>query len=73
MKPRPAMSAKVRKVRDIAAEMEHLFQRQIDLLKSETFVGLEPSQLAEYDRIGQKIRELFQELQNSSTSSSDPD
>jgi len=66
-----AVSANIRKVRDIAAEMEDLFRKQIELLKSET-VGLKPS-LAEYDRIGQRIRELFHELQNSSTSLSDAD
>jgi hypothetical protein len=31
-------------------------------MKSETFVGLTPSQRAEYERIGERIRELFAEL-----------
>jgi hypothetical protein len=51
--------------RDIAAEMEHLFRRQIALLKSGTFAGWKSSQLAELDKIGARISELFKKLQNS--------
>lgn len=56
------MTAPPRSVREIAAEMDRLFQRQIDLMKSETFVGLTPSERAEYERIGERIRGLFGEL-----------
>jgi len=62
MKPRLVMTAPTRTVREIAAEMDQLFQRQIELMKSETFVGLTPSERAEYERIGERIRELFGEL-----------
>ena len=62
MKPRPVMTAPTRTVREIAAEMDQLFQRQIELMKSETFLGLTPSERAEYERIGERIRELFGEL-----------
>ncbi|HXZ39944.1 MAG TPA: hypothetical protein VEG68_04330 [Terriglobales bacterium] len=51
-----------RTVREIATEMDQLFQRQIELMKSETFLGLTPSERAEYERIGERIRELFGEL-----------
>jgi hypothetical protein len=49
-------------VREIAAEMDHLFQRQLELMKSETLIGLTPSQRCEYEKVGQRIRELFAEL-----------
>jgi hypothetical protein len=71
MKARATASAKIRDVRDIAAEMEHLFRRQIELLKSGTFVSLKPSRLTEFDRIGVRIRTLFQELQDLRQSSGD--
>jgi len=49
-------------VRRVAEEIDRLFQRQIDLMKSESFVGLTPAERSEYDRIGERIRELFGEL-----------
>jgi len=49
-------------VRRIAEEIDRLFQRQIDLMKSESFVGLTPAERSEYDRIGERISELFGEL-----------
>jgi hypothetical protein len=42
--------------------MEALFQRQIELMKSETFVGLTPVQRQEYEKITEKISSLFREL-----------
>ena len=42
--------------------MEALFQRQIELMKSETFVGLTPAQQQEYEKISEKISALFREL-----------
>jgi len=62
MKPRLAIPTPSRTVSEIAAEMDNLFQRQIQLMKSETFVGLTPPQRAEYDEIGERIRALFAEL-----------
>jgi len=62
MKPRLVMTVPTRTVREIATEMDQLFQRQIELMKSETFLGLTPSERAEYERIGERIRELFGEL-----------
>jgi len=62
MKPRLVTTALTRTVREIAAEMDELFQRQIELMKSESFVGLTPSERVEYDKIGERIRELFAEL-----------
>lgn len=49
-------------VQEIAEEMDRLFQRQIALMKSETFAGLTPAELQEYDEIGQRIHRLFAEL-----------
>jgi hypothetical protein len=62
MKPGLAITRTGRTVAEIAAEMDQLFQRQIELMRSETFVGLTPPQRAEYDKIGERIRELFAEL-----------
>jgi len=62
MKPPRVLTTTARTVAEIAAEMDQLFQRQIELMKSETFVGLTPPQRAEYDEIGERIRELFAEL-----------
>jgi len=62
MKSQVATTTPGRAVSQIAAEMDQLFRKQIELMKSETFVGLTPSQRAEYDQIGERIRELFAEL-----------
>jgi hypothetical protein len=62
MKPRLVTAAQLQSVREIAAEMDQLFQRQTELMKSETFVGLTPSQRAEYEKTDERIRELFTEL-----------
>jgi hypothetical protein len=59
---RPPTRPRVHSVREIAAEMDHLFQRQLALMKSETLIGLTPSQRCEYEKVGQRIRELFTEL-----------
>jgi hypothetical protein len=61
MKP-PLATNPRRTVAEIAAEMDQLFQRQVELMKSETFIGLTPAQRAEYDEVGSRIRELFAEL-----------
>jgi len=49
-------------VRQIAEEIDRLFQRQIELMKSEAFVGLTPAERAEYDRIGERISTLYGKL-----------
>jgi len=49
-------------VRQIAAEIDQLFQRQIELMKSESFVGLTPTERSEYDQIGARISALYGEL-----------
>jgi hypothetical protein len=46
----------------IGKEMDKLFQRQIELMKSETFVGLTPLEHQEYERIAEKLSGLFREL-----------
>jgi len=48
--------------RQIAAEMEQLLQRQTELMKSESFVGLTPAEREAYDKIGKRISRLFGEL-----------
>jgi hypothetical protein len=50
------------RLRQIAGEMDALFQRQISLMKSETFVGLTPAERQEYERITEKLSGLFREL-----------
>ena len=50
------------RTRQIAAEMDRLFQRQIELMRSETFTGLTPTEHQEYERITKKISGLFREL-----------
>ena len=49
-------------MRQIAEEMDRLFQRQIELMKSESFSGLTPAEREEYDKVGEKIRKLFAEI-----------
>jgi hypothetical protein len=46
----------------IAGEMDALFQRQIELMKSETFTGLTPAERQEYERIVEELSGLFREL-----------
>jgi hypothetical protein len=46
----------------IAGELDALFQRQIELMKSETFVGLTPAERQEYERIVETLSRLFREL-----------
>jgi|HubBroStandDraft_4_1064222.scaffolds.fasta_scaffold46821_2 hypothetical protein len=50
------------RLRQIAGEMDALFQRQISLMKSETFVGLTPAERQEYERITEELSALFREL-----------
>ncbi|MGA8150529.1 MAG: hypothetical protein WB952_06230 [Terriglobales bacterium] len=49
-------------LRQIAEEIDRLLQRQIELMKSESFVGLTPAERTEYDRIGERISALFGDL-----------
>ena len=56
------ISTSHRGVRQIAEEIDRLSQRQVELMKSEAFVGLTPAERAEYDAIGERIRVLFGEL-----------
>jgi len=46
----------------IGRELDSLFQRQIELMKSETLVGLTPLEHQEYERIAEKLSGLFREL-----------
>ena len=50
------------RVVEIAGEMDSLFQRQIELMKSETFVGLTPLERQEYEAIPERVAALFREL-----------
>lgn len=50
------------RVGEIAGEMDALFQRQIQLMKSETFIGLTPLERQEYEVITGRIAALFREL-----------
>jgi hypothetical protein len=45
---------------EIAAEIGELFEREIQLLKSEG--GLKDNQIAEYEKIATRIAELFAEM-----------
>lgn len=56
-----AVSSRCRLV-EIAGEMDALFQRQIELMKAETFVGLTPAEREEYEKITARIAALFREL-----------
>ena len=44
------------------AEIDRLLEIQVGLLKTETFVGLTPTQRQEYDQITNKLHELFSEM-----------
>jgi len=62
MESQTIVASRSSKLRRITQEMEALFQRQIELMKSETFVGLTPVQRQEYEKITEKISSLFREL-----------
>jgi hypothetical protein len=49
-------------IKQTAEEIDLLFQRQIELMKSESFMGLTPAERSEYDRIGRRISVLFARL-----------
>ena len=53
-------STRSKSLAEIAAEMKKLFEREIELLKAEG--GLRADQLAEYEKIGNRIAELFSEV-----------
>jgi hypothetical protein len=60
-----AESAVVRKrseTQRIAAEMDRLLEKHVELLKVESFVGLTPAQRQEYEKIGGRLHQLFGEL-----------
>jgi hypothetical protein len=48
--------------REIATELENLFQQQIELTKWEAFNGLTPAERDECDRIAGRIHMLLDEL-----------
>lgn len=50
------------RVLEIGREMDKLFQRQIELMRSETFVGLTPAERQEDERIAQELSILFREM-----------
>ena len=50
------------KVGQITTELNRLFQQQIELTKWEAFVGLTPAELDEYDKVVERIRQLYIEL-----------
>lgn len=62
MEPQTTVASSHRRVQQIAAEMDALFQRQIELTRSETFVGLTPAEREEYERIAERISALFREM-----------
>ena len=62
MKARLAPATKVPRTREIAAELDQLFQRQLELLRRESFVGFTKAEREEWERVGVKIRGLFEEL-----------
>ena len=62
MPPDSSISTSHSGVRQIADEIDRLFQRQIELMKSESFLGLTPAERAEYDAIGVRISALYREL-----------
>jgi hypothetical protein len=62
MTSRATKTSPIYDMRHIAEEMDRLFQKQIELMKSETLVGLTPAEREEYDKVGEKIRKLFAEL-----------
>jgi hypothetical protein len=46
-------------VQQIAEELSHLFDQQVQMMKREALVGLTPAEREEYDRIVLKIRESY--------------
>ena len=62
MEPQAIAALSRSRVSEIAGEMDSLFQRQIALMKSETFIGLTPIERQEYEAIHARIAALFREL-----------
>jgi hypothetical protein len=62
MESHDTITASRGRIMEIAGEMDTLFQRQIALMKSETFVGLTPAERQEYERIAEQLSRLFREL-----------
>jgi hypothetical protein len=46
----------------IASELSHLFDQQIEMTKREAFIGLTPAEREEYDQIIEKIRQSYVRL-----------
>ena len=66
MKARSTTPIAALTTKEIAEELDRLFRRQLQLMKSESFVGLTPHQREEYDALGSRIRELFIQLAKNS-------
>lgn len=62
MEPQSIAASSSSRIVEIAGEMDALFQRQIELMKSETFIGLTPVERQEYEAITARIAVLFREL-----------
>jgi hypothetical protein len=62
MKSRRQEQSSSDKVGQITTELNRLFQQQIELTKWEAFVGLTPTELEEYDRVVERIRQLYVDL-----------
>jgi hypothetical protein len=46
----------------IASELSHLFDQQVEMTKREAFVGLTPAEREEYDQVIEKIRQSYVRL-----------
>ncbi len=62
MKQRVPSFSNGHRSREIAVELAQLFQQQVEMTRWEAFVGFTPSELQEYDRLLERIRELYAEL-----------
>lgn len=62
MSSETAVVRKSSETQRIAAEIDRLLEKHVELLKAESFVGLTPAQRQEFERIGVRLHQLFGEL-----------
>jgi len=62
MKRSGQLTSNADSVQQIATELSRLFDQQVEMTKREAFVGLNPAEREEYDRITERIRESYARL-----------
>jgi DNA replication initiation complex subunit (GINS family) len=59
---RKGEAANGRQRENITTELEKLAQQQSEMAKREALVGLTPAERGEYEKLGERIRQLFVDM-----------